>query len=294
MRVVEHLDERFPDVPPGPWSDPPQTAAVIPIPSARPDQLAGVLVAGVSARLAWGAAYRRFFEMMAAPIATAIANARAYEEERRRAEALAALDRAKTAFFSNVSHEFRTPLTLLLGPVEDALARSADPDQKGRLELAHRNALRLQKLVNTLLDFSRIEAGRIQAVYEPTDLAALTAELASVFRSAIERAGLRLIVTSEPLPEPVAAEPSWSCSRILVVDDSVDTARGMARLLKLLGHDVRMAHDGPSAIDEARDHRPDVILLDLGLPRDGRVPGRPEVAGRGLRPDSDRRSVGLR
>jgi signal transduction histidine kinase len=130
----------------------------------------------------------------------------AREQERQRAETLAELDRAKTLFFSNVSHEFRTPLTLLLAPLQDALSDISHPlapPQRERLELAHRNATRLLKLVNTLLDFSRIEAGRMEAVYEPTDLAMFTTELASVFRSAIERAGLRLIVDCPPLPEAV-------------------------------------------------------------------------------------------
>ncbi len=130
----------------------------------------------------------------------------AREEERQRAEALAELDRAKTIFFSNVSHEFRTPLTLLLAPLQDALSDRVNPlapPHRERLQLAYRNSLRLLKLVNTLLDFSRIEAGRMEAVYEATDLALLTTELASVFRSAIERAGLRLIVDCPPLPEPV-------------------------------------------------------------------------------------------
>ena len=130
---------------------------------------------------------------MADQLGTALANARAYEQERKRAEALAELDRAKTAFFSNVSHEFRTPLTLLVGPLEDGLADAATPlppVHRERQEVAHRNALRLLRLVNTLLDFSRIEAGRIDASYEPTDLASFTAELASVFRSAVEKAGL--------------------------------------------------------------------------------------------------------
>ncbi|WP_246162676.1 ATP-binding protein [Brasilonema sennae] len=128
------------------------------------------------------------------------------EQERQRAESLAELDRAKTTFFSNVSHEFRTPLTLLLAPLQDALndrTTPLAPPQRERLELAHRNTNRLRKLVNTLLDFSRIEAGRMEAVYEATDLALLTTELASVFRSAIERAGVRLIVDCPPLPEPV-------------------------------------------------------------------------------------------
>lgn len=130
----------------------------------------------------------------------------AREEERQRAESLTELDRAKTTFFSNVSHEFRTPLTLSLAPLQDALSdrtHPLDPVQRERLELVHRNSLRLLKLVNTLLDFSRIEAGRRSAVYEPTDLATYTAELSSVFRSAIERAGLQLIVDCPLLPEPV-------------------------------------------------------------------------------------------
>ena len=128
------------------------------------------------------------------------------EQERQRAESLAELDRAKTLFFSNISHEFRTPLTLSLAPLQDALndrTHPLDSVHRERLELVHRNSLRLLKLVNTLLDFSRIEAGRMEAIYEPTDLAMFTTELSSVFRSAFERAGLQLIVDCPPLPEPV-------------------------------------------------------------------------------------------
>jgi len=135
-------------------------------------------------------------------LATAIANALAYEEEKKRAEALAEIDRAKTAFFSNISHEFRTPLTLMLGPLEDVLGNAHGPIPPGAakdLGISHRNALRLLTLVNTMLDFSRIEAGRIQASYEPVDLAALTSELTSNFRSACEKAGLRLTVDCPPL-----------------------------------------------------------------------------------------------
>lgn len=123
----------------------------------------------------------------------------------RQREELAKLDVLKTQFFANISHEFRTPLTLMMGPLEDALAQPEELSalNRGRLELAHRNSLRLLKLVNSLLEFSRIEAGRIHASFEPVDLAAFTAELASVFRAATERAGVRLIVNCPPLPEPV-------------------------------------------------------------------------------------------
>ena len=180
----------------------------MPIRSNIPHQLAGILVAGVSAHLKLDDLYGSFYELVASQIATAIANARTYEAERRRAEALAEIDRAKTAFFSNVSHEFRTPLTLMLGPLEEVkgeLGRSAallSTSQYRQIDLAHRNGLRLLKLVNTLLEFSRIEAGRVRAVYEPTDLATATSELASVFRSAVEKAGLKLVVDCVDLSEP--------------------------------------------------------------------------------------------
>jgi signal transduction histidine kinase/DNA-binding response OmpR family regulator len=207
MVTIDDLRMRFTDVPPGPWSDPPQSAAVIPIRSNKAHELAGLMVAGLSSRLKFDPPYRSFLELAATQVANAIATARAYEEERKRAEALAEIDRAKTIFFSNVSHEFRTPLTLMLGPLEELKGELSRADglisarQYQRLDLAHRNGLRLLKLVNTLLDFSRIEAGRERALYEPTDLAAATTELASMFRSAVEKAGLRLIVDCEPLSE---------------------------------------------------------------------------------------------
>ncbi|HEX7745393.1 MAG TPA: SpoIIE family protein phosphatase [Micromonosporaceae bacterium] len=164
----------------------------------------GVLVVGVSRRLALSQDYRNFLDLVAAQISSALSNQRAYEQERARSAELAALDRAKTAFFANVSHEFRTPLTLLLGPIEDALAEpDLAPPLRERLAMMHRNALRLLKLVNTLLDFARLESGRLEATFRPTDLAEYTAGLAGTFRSATERVGLRLEVDVAPLPEPV-------------------------------------------------------------------------------------------
>jgi len=204
--VVPHLETIFDSLPTGAWKRPPHQAVVVPIASSGQRGRSGLLVVGLNPFRLFDDHYRRFIDLVSGQIAANIANAQAYEEERRRAEALAELDRAKTLFFSNVSHEFRTPLTLMLGPIEDALSDAKEPlspAQQERMELLHRNSLRLLKLVNTLLDFSRIEAGRIQASYEPTDLAALTAELASVFRSAVERGGMRLVVDAPPLPQPV-------------------------------------------------------------------------------------------
>ncbi len=187
----------------GPWEKMPVQAVVAPVAKQGQDRPAGFLVAGLNPYRRYDEHVEGFMSLLAGQIASGLANARAYEEERRRAEALAELDRAKTTFFSNVSHEFRTPLTLMLGPAEEAMATASDAEQRRRLEVIHRNALRLQKLVNTLLDFSRIEAGRVKASYQATDLTTLTTDLASVFRSPIEKAGIRFLVDCRPLPEPV-------------------------------------------------------------------------------------------
>ena len=205
-QLVSDVEARCGTFPCGSYPEAQKTALALPITPPGCERPTAIFVAGVSSRLPLNEAYRAFYDLLAAAVTSSVANARAYEEERRRAEALAEIDRAKTAFFSNVSHEFRTPITLMLGPLEDELAESMDPlppARRERLETAHRNSLRLLKLVNTLLDFSRIEAGRIHACYEPTDLAAHTAELASVFRSAVEKAGLTLTVDCTPLPQLV-------------------------------------------------------------------------------------------
>ena len=199
------LAARFEVLPTDAWGTPPHTAMVLPVQLPGQERPHAFVVAAVSPTRALDQSYRTFFGLVATQIAASLADALALAEERRRAAALAELDRAKTAFFSDVSHEFRTPLTLMLGPLEDLLANahgtlSAEAVQA--LTLAHSNSLRLLKLVNSLLDFARIEAGRVEASFEETDLAAFTSELASVFRSATQRAGLDLIVACEPLSEP--------------------------------------------------------------------------------------------
>jgi PAS domain S-box-containing protein len=191
-------------IPAGPWPELVQRAVILPLKGSGSDTGAGFLIAGISTRRPFDADYGSFLDLVAGQIATAIADAQAYDTQRRRAEALAELDRAKTTFFSNVSHEFRTPLTLMLGPVDQVIAdRRLPRDVRERMSLVQRNSLRLLKLVNSLLDFARIEAGRVQASFEPTDAAALTRDLASTFRSAIERAGLRFDVVCEELNEPL-------------------------------------------------------------------------------------------
>ena len=205
--VVDDLEARIGPLPVGRWNARPDRALVLPL--GRPGQQApnAYLVAGVSPHRELDARYRQFFRATADQVASVVANAHAYEAERQRAEALAEVDRAKTAFFSNISHEFRTPLTLILGPVEDALAQKAKSLEGGGLASVQRNALRLLRLVNSMLDFAGIEAGRLKLSFLPTDLAALTADVASSVRSVIERGGLKLNVDCSALPEPVYVDP---------------------------------------------------------------------------------------
>ena len=204
--LVVALEERASALSIPGWPSPPREATVLPIRLRERSEAAGFLVLGLHPGRAFDDTYRQFVRRIAEQIAIGLASARAYEQERQRAEALAEIDRAKTAFFSNVSHEFRTPLALMLGPLEEVLPEAREqlsPERHEQLVTVRRNAFRLLKLVNTLLDFSRIEAGRVQAAYEPTDLASVTSGIASVFRSAMENAGLRFSVECPPLAEPV-------------------------------------------------------------------------------------------
>jgi len=181
----------------------PEHAVALPIASRGDSQITGILIAGANPMRPLEES-RTFHTLIAGHLETALSNAQAKQFERERTQALAELDRAKTLFFSNVSHELRTPLTLLLAPLDEVLlGNKLDPSDREGLELARRGGRRLQKLVNSLLEFSRIEAGRIEASYEPVDLAALTSDLASMFRSAFERAGITLTIDCEPVPEPV-------------------------------------------------------------------------------------------
>ncbi|MCU1595062.1 MAG: histidine kinase [Frankiales bacterium] len=203
--VVEDLPSQFADLPTGAWQLPPSQALAMPLRQADAVPF-GFLVAGLNRHRPLDDGYLDFVRLVAGQLAAGLAGARAFDSERERAERLAELDRAKTAFFTNVSHEFRTPLTLLLGPAEDALEDTAHPlpaSQRERVEVINRNAQRLLKLVNTLLDFSRIESGIAAGSFVATDLATYTTELAEAFSVAVSRVGLRLDIDCPPLSEPV-------------------------------------------------------------------------------------------
>ena len=256
--IVTDLQARFGRMPGGRWEAPPERAVILGLVARGQSEPYGFLISGASPMRVLDERYQRMFQLAADQIVTAVSAARAFEGERTRAQALAALDRAKTAFFSNVSHEFRTPLMLMLSPTEDLLSGRhgpLSPAQRAQLELLHRNAIRLHKLVNSLLDFSRLEAGRIRASYEPVDLAVLTRDLVSSFRAAVERAGLALEVDCQPLSEPFY----------------VDRDMWEKIVLNLLSNALKFTFEG-------------AIRVSLG-PTDGAAALRVQDSGVGIRPE---------
>jgi PAS domain S-box-containing protein len=254
--LVELTGPAFENLPAGDWADPPSQALLVPL-LRQGGVPYGFLVAALNRYRALDDSYRGFVELTAGYVAAGIAGARSYRAQQQRAEELAELDRAKTTFFSNISHEFRTPLTLIMGPLDELRVRLGDADDGVReeLDVMRRNGLRLGKLVNALLDFSRLEAGRMQARYEPVDLSATTIELASVFRSAIERAELTFEVDCPPLGEPVFVD------------------RGMWEkvVLNLLSNALKFTFDGGIRVAVRADGGQAVVTVadtGAGVPRD--------------------------
>ncbi|WP_207512984.1 hybrid sensor histidine kinase/response regulator [Longitalea luteola] len=204
--VVAGINGMRDDLPKGFWKIPPSQVVYIPISAAGSKHPYAIIFAALNPCRQFDKNFQQLCEMIGARVSLEINKMQALEEERKRAEALEEIDKAKTVFFSNISHEFRTPLTLILTPLEELLHQpksSLSAAEQQNIETAHRNALRLLKLVNTLLDFSRIESGRQQASYVLTDIASYTRNLAANFRSVIEKAGLQLFIKTDRVVQPV-------------------------------------------------------------------------------------------
>jgi signal transduction histidine kinase len=203
--IIDDFVKRFGELKVAMWNKSPASAIVIPVSLAGDGKTGIVLVVGLNPYRMLDSKYTSFLNLITDQLTSGVNTVHALEEERKRAAALQEIDKAKTIFFSNISHEFRTPLTLMLGPLEELLLTSQNmsPECIKNIETTHRNALRLLKLVNTLLDFSRIESGRQKGLFARTDIAAFTQNLAANFRSVIEKAGLQFVVDVEKIEQPV-------------------------------------------------------------------------------------------
>ncbi|HEY2722530.1 MAG TPA: ATP-binding protein, partial [Chitinophagaceae bacterium] len=203
--VLSENNGRRKNLPKGAWEIEASHFVHIPIITSRSNFPSAIMTTALNPYRIYDETYRQFTSLVADQIALEVSNVMAYQEERKRAEALAEVDKAKTLFFSNISHEFRTPLTLMLGPLEELLnsPKELGEEQKNKIETTHRNAIRLLRLVNNLLDFSRIEAGKARAQFQLTNISEYTKELASIFRSVIENANLEFIVNMDSINKPV-------------------------------------------------------------------------------------------
>jgi len=180
--TIAEIDTQDQEIPKGEWQKASTKFVYIPITAVGSSHPYAVIFAALNPYRLFDNSFKQFCELIGERVSLEINKMLAIEEERKRAEELEQIDKAKTVFFSNISHEFRTPLTLILNPLEELLnqpASNLSVIERQNIETTHRNAVRLLKLVNTLLDFSRIESGRQQASYTLTDLVGLTTNLAA-------------------------------------------------------------------------------------------------------------------
>ncbi|WP_264327541.1 response regulator [Romeriopsis navalis] len=139
----------------------------------------------------WQASELHLVEVVAQQAAIAVQQSHLYQKTRQQAEQLLELDRQKTEFFQNISHEFRTPLTLMVGPLESVVNNHEDLPLS-QVSIVLRNSRRLLRLVNQLLDLQRLSAGRMQPTFHPCDLVDFTSQIVETFRAYCEKKGIRL------------------------------------------------------------------------------------------------------
>ncbi|KAF9919051.1 hypothetical protein BX616_002399 [Lobosporangium transversale] len=216
-------------------------ALLLPIlenPSVLESRITTILIVGINPFQMLDDQYLDFLALLVANIASLLHFARAREEERKSAQALFELNKAKISFFQNISHELRTPLTLMLGPLDDALGQTAENTSiRQNLEMVRRNSRRLLKLVNMLLQFSRIEAGKGHAIFEETDLTKATREVSANFESVARGFGLQYNINCESLDDIPGG--FW-----------VDQAMWSGVLLNLIGNAFKHTWEGSVTVHQ--------------------------------------------
>ncbi|HEX7210328.1 MAG TPA: response regulator, partial [Propionibacteriaceae bacterium] len=213
LQVLEHggtelvsgLRERYPDVfaagPLGPLT--PDQAFVLPVIMLGVRKPLGVLVLGVNSYLRPDDGYTAFAVMASRQLGVMVTDAVSYQGELKRQQALQELERARTEFFQNVSHELRAPLTMLLMPLQDILDEPGvvlPAAARDTVETSVRAGDRLQRVIDALLDISRAESGALIPYREEIDLASVTVDVVEGFRPTAEgRLNLRVDIPTDPL-----------------------------------------------------------------------------------------------
>ncbi|CAE7175104.1 unnamed protein product [Rhizoctonia solani] len=172
------------------FKDIPRTAAILPISSSSsPASLPRcLLIVGLNTRREYDAEYASWLESLSAAVSNQLSVVLQREADIQMVLERERMDKAKTMFFTNVSHELRTPLTLIQAPLDQLMAlRNLGEGVTYKLQLATRNCKRLNKLIDSIMDMSKIEAGRLTGKFRPVQLGRLTADIAALFRSLAEK-----------------------------------------------------------------------------------------------------------
>jgi signal transduction histidine kinase/DNA-binding response OmpR family regulator len=257
--LVSGLRDRYPGVfEPGPLGPlTPDQAFILPIVMLGTRKPMGVLVLGVNPYWRPDEAYTAFAAMAARQLGVIVTDAVSYQSERKRQLALAELDRARTEFFQNVSHEMRAPLTMLLTPLQDILDEPGvvlSAAARDTVQTSIRAGDRLQRVVDALLDTSRAESGGLIPDREDIDLASVTADVAEGYRPATEgRLNLRVDMPTEPLRA------------------YVDRAMWTTIVTNLVNNAVKFTPEGEVAVSLSGDDTEVVLTVadtGVGIPTD--------------------------
>lgn len=197
-------------------------------------------------------AYMSFLQNLRAHLTSALGAVIALEQEIARSEEKEKMERAKTAWFRGAAHEFRSPLSLIAGPLEELSSNTADlsPRHKEIVLLANRNVARLQRIVSSLLDFSRMEAGRFQARFTPTDLGSFVTDLCSLFKPAMKQPHIEFTVDVEERSEPVPVD------RVLMETALANLLSNAIKYTKHGSITVRLWYD---------DNNANISVVDTGI-----------------------------
>ncbi|CED85098.1 histidine kinase [Phaffia rhodozyma] len=208
---VESLDPELAEIlEPRSWGESPTSAVVIPISDDYNGGRLAFLIIGLNTRRPYDADYQEFIEDLRAQLLSNLRGISLFESEVLRTKRLEDMDKAKTFFFTSISHELKTPLTLIAGPLENLCATESNPSRKKIFTLAMRNATRLGRLIDGLMDFAKLEAGRLTGHFRPANIGELTADLAASFRPAIEVEKIEYNVSCESSTEvPVYVDREW-------------------------------------------------------------------------------------